>query len=283
MRGKMKDLWIYLKPIKNDKFLSFKKCFLVFTKVMVWNFFNRRIWEGVYSYREQLPGNKDSEFSNDQWLVPLYLSVKKIRDDLENNRPIREKWAHRHLAMLAAALTGPSAALRILDIGGGMGGAYLYLLSMGIPASKLRYFIHEKEAVCAAGAPLLASYPGVSFHASLDEKFEPVDVVYISTSLQYFHNLGGLLSALKALKPRYILLTYLSAGEVPTFWTLQKNIPGIATPYRFFRMDELVKYFEDDYEAAYHEKIKNPYSMKNFPSQYRLKTLSHLLFRKKTD
>lgn len=240
----------------------------------------RPVWDGVWLRRQDVPAAESDGFDADAWLVPLYLSAKKTKLDLENGRPVEPRWAHTALFDLVAGL---ASEISVLDAGGGMGGAYLYLLSRGIPREKLRYQVLEKEAVAAPARGLLAGYPGISFPRSFSEARGPVDVVYVSTALQYFEDLAPFYDAIRRLAPRFVLLRRLSAGDVPTFWTLQKNVPGTATPYRFFRFSELAAPLEENYRLAYRRESPNPYPMTNLPGAYRLPAFCDALFERKSD
>ena len=94
----------YLKLLRGDPRLPLFKTLFVFLKIGTRSLFCRNTWEGIYPDAKSLPLKKDNEFDNPEWLYPLYLSTKKVIQDMENERPIRKKSQHGHLAALAGPL-----------------------------------------------------------------------------------------------------------------------------------------------------------------------------------
>jgi hypothetical protein len=80
------------------------------------------------------------------------------------------------------------------------------------------------------GRKLVSADPRISFHESLDESVGNIDIVFLSGVLQYIRDYKGTLKVLAGLRPSFILMTYISAGNIPTFASSQVNLRGSVLP-----------------------------------------------------
>lgn len=186
---------------------------------------------------------------------------------------------HTLLPLLASVLCKGSGRVRVLDFGGGMGVAYVHLVSSVPSCGVIDYHIVEHEAVCEAGARLFESDPRVHFHASLPDDLPALDVVHVSSALQYVENYVGLLARLCAYGSTYVLFVKLSAGDIPTYATAQTNLPGMTVPYWFIDVKEIVRLMSlGGYSLIFKGALEREYRQDNFPAEYRLGRACNLLF-----
>ncbi len=270
----------YWELMRGDKNLPILRAGSVFFQMMLHRAFLRENWSGIYKSVSELPPAKEA-FERGKWLYPLYLSAKLVKNSVEKGKPIPEKYRHDFLVSITQDLLKKNENLRIVDLGGGMGGAYLYLVSAGSPASKIRYFVMEVEAVSQLASPLLASHENLSFHAAPITEFQEADMVYISSALQYFEDFRKTLRMIAGWKARHLVMDRLAAGGIPTFLTRQKTIPGASIPYWFINRDELIEVLGGEYTLEHEEDARPVEPMENFPEKYRLSHYRRMHFKRK--
>lgn len=259
----------YWDLFRGDKNLPLWPTSWVLFQTVLRRTFLRENWQGIYSHLSELPPAKEA-FEKKQWLTPLYLSTKNIKNCVEIGKSIPANHAHEFLASITRDLLKDTKSLRIVDVGGGMGNAYLYLRSAGIPLSKIDYFVMEIEAVSRLAKELLVSYDHLSFGAAPVQEFQEADIVYVSTALQYFSDFRETLRMICSWKPKHLVMDKLSAGSIPTFLTRQKTLPGASIPYWFINREALIQCLGADYTLEREETALPVPSMKNFPAEYRL-------------
>ena len=189
------------------------------------------------------------------------------------------------LALIASmCAAGRRNGIRIVDFGGGMGNAYIHLLRNSVAIPDVEYHIVEIESVCNAGRDLFKSDPRVHFHSSLPAGLTGVDIVYICSALQYIEDYPGLLNALCSYRSKYFLFVKLSAGDIPTYATAQKNLPGTVVPYWFVNLEEIERIMTGNgYGLIYRCLLDREYDQGNFPPEYRLGRACNLLFEGSSD
>lgn len=183
------------------------------------------------------------------------------------------------LALLAAVASSERGAVHILDFGGGMGISYVDVRSTVEREIDIHYTIVETERVCVVGRELHSANDRVAFHPRLPSSLEAVDILYTSSALQYVENYAEVLRALLAFRPKYALLVDLSAGEIPTFATAQRNVPGSVIAYWFVDVREIVRIMA---ASGYALRLRLPTEHRleglDVPRPYRLDRPCHLLF-----
>ena len=106
-----------------------------------------------------------------------------------------------------------------------------------------------------------------------------MDIVYTCSAMQYVEDYADLLKALCAYRPKYFLFVKLSAGDIPTYATAQKNVPGTVIPYLFLNVEEVIRIMKGNgYGLIYRCLLDREYDQGNFPPEYRLGRACNLLF-----
>jgi putative methyltransferase (TIGR04325 family) len=248
------------------------------------NSFN--IWEGTYTHFDNAP-RKGKGFSGETWCQRTKASVGESLRALRENGHIPEEAKFRNyiLPVLAALAAEDAKNLRILDFGGGMGNSFLPLLADMVEAKKVELHIVETDAVCTAGQELFADEPSVIFHSTLPDDQRPFDIVHAGSVLHYIRDWQEILAKLASYKPRYILLSDVLAGDIPTFASCQQYY-GDTIPVWFWNIKDILTCIEGLgfrllFKAPFVAKIlgrEGSLPMGNMPPDRRLSHTCHLLF-----
>jgi putative methyltransferase (TIGR04325 family) len=187
---------------------------------------------------------------------------------------------HALLASLIASFESGDRSVRILDFGGGMGVGFANVIRCSSAKSKLNYVVADNEASCERGRQLLKEFPSVKFMAELPQS-GPVDILVLSGVLQFVENYEDLLARLAKFQPSLWLFTFLPAGDIPTFVSAQRNVPGSILPIWFFNVGELTKKIEAlGYRLVFRSALDRVFDMSNFPATHQLPRQCNLLFRR---
>ncbi len=169
-----------------------------------------------------------------------------------------------------------SNATRVLDFGGATGFAYI-AAKYGAMRSIDRYVIVEHPNVCARGRELFKNDPKVRFLEIIPQ--EEFDLVLIGSALQYVSGYKELLGQLAALKPKWILITKLPAGENVAFVTTQVNLPGKKFVSWLFNAREFVSVMESlNYKLIFRSANDGQINQGAVDPKYRLQQYCNLLF-----
>ena len=247
------------------------------------------IWDGIYERFDQVPV-LGRGFASDAWLSDMERYTRSAVMAIDNGDaqiPENVPQYHALLASLVASFEsgdglGESGErpVRVLDFGGGMGIGFANVIRSSAK-SKLDYLVVDNEASCARGRQLLKDFPSVTFTTQLPEDSTPVDIMVLSGVLQFVENYDELLTILARFKPSLWLFTFLPAGDIPTFVSAQRNVPGSILPVWFFNATELVKRLEAlGYNLRFKSALDRVFDMSNFPPTHRLHRQCNLLFRK---
>jgi putative methyltransferase (TIGR04325 family) len=242
---------------------------------------SRRIWDGLYRSFDEVPSRYENDFEEKR-AESVYRATRILIEESRKHHsiPYEVIGEHNLLPLLAATVTKNDGTLTILDFGGGMGVSYVHLVNSLPAPSKIDYHVIEVPAICEKGSMLFEGDPRIHFHTDFPDDLERVDIVYVSSSLQYIRDFRGLIRRLCAYVPGYVFFVKLSAGDMPTYVTAQKNIRGAVIPYQFVNVDELVKVLEScHYELVFRGALERVYRQTNFPENYRLYRTCNLLFR----
>ena len=244
------------------------------------------IWEGVYENWDLAPAD-DDVFASDIWVDKISRQALKIfesyhsPDKLPLNTSIHENALPLASAMLSLNDLEP---LRVLDFGGGMGTGYLYLKTSLCAQKLIEYHIVEGEAICQRGKELFSSHPNLYFHQTLPSLPDPVHIIHLGSSLQYIENWNGLIGSFTSLKPRYLILTDVLAGDIKSFVTIQK-FHGKKIRTHFKNLKEFLSaveqlgfhlIFKSNYYTTICGKI-GPLPMQNFDKKYQLEHACQLI------
>lgn len=244
------------------------------------------IWEGIYPHFDEVPV-KGKGFSGETWCQRNKVRMSDCLKNLKafGTAPDEAKFRNYILPVVATLAAQRKENIRILDFGGGMGNSFLPLLSGMVEVSKVEFHIVETGPLAQAGVELFVDYPAVAFHTDLSAIEGPFDIVHLGSVLHYVRDWQELLSTLADFLPKYMLLSDVSAGEIPSFASMQ-NYYGDTIPIWFWNINEMLDFmgsigfsllFKAPFVGTFLGK-EGPLPMDNFPPEYRLTHSCHLLF-----
>ena len=236
------------------------------------------VWDGVYAHRREVPIHR-AEFTEeliDEMITTASGALAQWRSGL---KPVL--W-HECLAVVAGALSGGRQRLSVVDFGGGIGSAFVQLISSLPPGVELDYVVVDSEEMAVKGRELFGADPRIRFVTSPAEAPRQADIMYLNGVLPYIDDYEHLLGQLAVRQPRFILLARLAAGNVPTFASRQLNVPGRVFAYWFHNLDELIAILErGGYTLASHSYSEQQYDLSNFPETHRIGRFRNVLFARR--
>lgn len=160
-----------------------------------------------------------------------------------------------------------------------MGAAYAYLRSTSPSLPPLEYRVIDNERSCRIATQLAGGDPDVHFSSVLPDTLGTVDIVLMASALQFIEDYKRVLTRLAVLQPTCWLITFLPAGNIPTFVSGQLNIPGSVVPAWFFNLGDLVSAMAAlDYRLVFRATLDRRFDMTNFPMSHRLERQCDLMF-----
>jgi len=241
------------------------------------------IWDGIYESFDQAPVSGDG-FASDVWLADMerYTSTALMALRNEDGIPENVPQYHALLSILVASLATSKRPLRVIDFGGGMGIGFVNMMRCLPEDMACEYLVVDNEASCDRGRRLFRDFPSLRFTPHLPQKFGAVDVLVLSSVLQFVENHEELLTKLASFAPRLWLFTFVPAGNIPTFATAQLNVPESVLPAWFFNLRELIETIETrGYELIFRSALDRVFDMSNFPLTHQLPRQCNLLFRRR--
>jgi putative methyltransferase (TIGR04325 family) len=239
------------------------------------------IWEGIYPHHRDVP-IAGQRFDGETWIGKTQAYTEQILTSSKKygTIPTEVTGEHMLLPLLASlACQDSGGSVRILDFGGGMGIAYIHLISSLVNCDSIDYHVVEREGICEGGARLFEDDKRIHFYPELPTELPDLDIVYMSSALQYVEEYPSLLKTLCAFGAKYFLFVKLSAGDFPTYATAQKNVPGTTLPYWFINVGEIIGVMAaGGYSLLYKSALEQEYDQSNFPEEYRLGRTCNLLF-----
>lgn len=242
------------------------------------------IWQGVYDRFDMVPTVKEG-YHGDDLARETERSTQAMLDQLKAGEGIPYSIAEENilLPLVSVMLKKGSTKLTVLDLGGGMGSGFLSLLHCGYEG-EIAYHVVETPAMCAGGSRLFKDDNRIKFWDHLPDELPEVDIVFVDSALQYFEQYRETLDRLAAYKPEYFLFVKLSAGNIPTYASLQRNLGGSGSAYWFFNVQEIIGHMRaKGYGLVYKSTLGREYNQDNFPEQYRLRRTCNLLFKLTVD
>jgi len=241
-------------------------------------FSRRLVWEGVYKDRQSVPAT-DDRYDNNARVSEFVARARRAKALMKAGKPINVPCAwHDALGLLAASIAS-QPYIRVLDFGGGVGLAFLQLLSSLRAKTAVCYHVIDLENMCMAGRELFADDSRIQFHSTWPALEGNIDIVYASTVLPYIDDYVGLLRRFAAVKATYILLNQLAAGAFSTYAAKQLNLPGQVLAYWFLNIQEVTDVLAAaGYSCMYETQVGNEYDQSNYPELYRLGRMRTLLF-----
>ena len=233
------------------------------------------IWHGIYDNFSDVKQDTDA-FSSDRWLHGL----------MDKNSQVKSQ-SHVHgnvypLSMVVAMLP---KKCNVLDIGGGLGIDYLKLKKM-TPNHDITYHIVENDDVVMLGNKEFAKDENIKFHKNIPAALN-FDVIHIGSTMQYIEDTDAFIQTIARLPHKYLVLSDLMAGDIPTFCSMQIYYESFI-PTWFFNLDEIKKKFfnykyelvlEYTYDGTFLGKRQN-LPMHNLPNRYQLQKGMNLVLKK---
>lgn len=238
------------------------------------------LWEGIYQHYNQIVA-VGGGYEGAVWINSRASSTRDLLDASKSFGLIPGVIESRYglLAFLASALSRSSNKVRILDFGGAMGIAYVYLCGSMTNSQLIDYYVVDNQASCEQGSKIFEGDNRIHFETSLPETIDRVDIVFMSGVLQYVEDYEGVILRVIKYKPAFVLLTLLPVGEAPTFAAAQKNLQGSILPSWFFNLIEIIELMRNHgYRMSFKGAAEPKFDMGNFPPEYRLTHMANLLF-----
>ena len=201
-------------------------------------------------------------YSNLEQFNSAVEQAKELMSNFEMQNFANIGWASQRLNFLPnflAALNSDSC--KILDIGGGLGETYLHIKKR-VPI-EIDYDIIELAKTVKAGRELFKNYRNVNFYTMDSYSSSKYDLVYFGSSLQYFEDWKSVVRKVLESKPKYILISDTTVGEVPTFACAQVNDLRTIIPRWVFNIEELDVLFST-FEYSRVLRTSNYYPFHNF-------------------
>lgn len=244
------------------------------------------IWEGIYNQYRDVP-SQGAGFDSDEWILNTRQSTANALESLSrrpNGIPYDIPSYHSLFSLTVALLRQHRERLRVLDFGGGMGLAFVNLLRSldeGTPKPPIDYLVVDNDRSCRDGALLFKELRFVQFSSTLPENLGDVDIVLLSGVLQFVEDYKSVLKRLAAFNAPYWLFTFVPTGDIPTFASGQKNVPGSTIPVWFFNLGELLEIMRSlGYQLIFKAALERKFDMGNFPESHRLPQQCNLLFHR---
>lgn len=241
---------------------------------------NAYIWEGIYSRYQDVPAVGDG-FNGDYWIsrTRSYTEETLKASGQYGFIPSGVSGEHLILPLLASLECKSRGEVNILDFGGGMGIAYIHTVSSLVNCQSVNFHIVESQRITEEGMRLFEHDKRIHFHSKLPAELPNLDIIYMSSALQYVEDYTSLLKTLAGYGAKYFLFVKLSAGDFQTYATAQKNVPGSTLPYWFINVKEIVEIMAaGGYSLIYKSALEQEYDQDNFPQEYRLGRTGNLLF-----
>lgn len=256
------------------------------------------VWVGIYptlqeaaAHARQLQQSRrvsrDSRlhsFEQERWVQHQIKEAEQLQQGDYRPRASRGILKEVLAGYVAGRKKGPS----VLDFGGGLALEFLRLKGAHYPAHRMRFCVIETPTICRTGRAFFRASPNVTFRSTLPQKGSRVDVFHAANSLHYVKNWKGFLKRVSRLQPELLVLAGITAGQIPTFATLQSYY-GNWLPVWFWHQKEFMSFVEElgyecvlcgEAEARYFGRVRD-LPMSNFPRTHRLPRKCDLVFRRR--
>jgi len=244
---------------------------------------SKPIWSGIYSSFDQVPlvggGFEGRRFAEE---TRSYTRLLLEGAQRQKTIPTQTTCQHGLLPLLASLVAEKSGEVRILDFGGGTGAAFVHVLSSLPEWVKIKFDVVETASACELGRELFADDPRVSFHTELPDRLTSIDIVHISSALQYVSDYRKTLIDLCGFQAAYFLLANLAAAAIPTYATAQNVYDDMVVPYWFLSVDEVIDILAaESYLLLWKSSLERTYDQSEFPPEYRMGQACNLLFHRR--
>jgi putative methyltransferase (TIGR04325 family) len=233
------------------------------------------VWDGIYAHRRDVPTHR-AQYTDELIDEMVTTTSRALEQWRAGQKPVL--W-HECLAVVAGAAAAGRPRLSVVDFGGGVGSAFVQLMSSLPPTVELDCVVVDSEEIAASGRRLFGPDQRIRYVTSLSEAPLRPDIIYLNGVLPYIDDYAQVLEQLAARQPRFILLARLAAGNVPTFASRQLNLPGRVFAYWFHNLDELIGILQrSGYALASHSYGEHEYDLSNFPDTHRVGRFRNVLF-----
>jgi len=248
------------------------------------------IWEGIYDRFDQCPAH-GMGYESDRWVRQETERMQNLLQATKNEKTLPSVATNRTDLLPLLAVTTAANSTRnkvtILDVGGGLGSTYISVTAVCGNPKIIDYHIVESKNICLAGKTWFENDNQVHFYDHLPEDIQAVDIVYLSSSIQYIEDWKGLLKESTGYDPLYIILADVPAGDIPTYATVQ-NYYESKIPYWFFNINDIISVMSSiQYELLFRSFCagvylgkEQPMPQANFPVEYRVGDSCNLLFNR---
>jgi putative methyltransferase (TIGR04325 family) len=215
-------------------------------------------WHGNYSsWNEAL--KRSTGYDNKIILDKVSLSTGKVRDGLaayERDSVIFDQidYSFPVLSSLLLAATQNNGRLNVLDFGGALGSSYFQNRKFLESLNEVNWCIVEQPDFTNEGLQHFST-DKLHFFRTVEEclKTYPIDVVLMSSVLQYLSEPYRLLEEILSKRIKYILIDRTPFIEGDDRISIQRVHPAIyrATyPCWFFNKDKFIAYVSQSYESV---------------------------------
>lgn len=207
---------------------------------------DRKVYfEGVYKCFEDIPATQDTkpEYHNLSSLEFDKARMKVVADDLHSTigRVDRGEF-HARYSVLAALVSGfPTGRLRVLDIGGGAGYGFSYVLR-ACPSHEICYHILDLPEIRRLGKEVFATVSNLEYVDNIPS--DSYDVAFFGASIQCFGSPIGFLESVCANAPEIIAIVDSPLTDGPTFCSTQISLKGRIIPSCILNREDLCRFFE---------------------------------------
>lgn len=237
------------------------------------------IWDGSYKSAEEAFSRASDERPD---MIPFEMQMFDVTksywrsfnqlDEVRKNGILLE-------ACILAFYSVYHRELSVADIGGGVGSHLIEILNSRLNEFVKAYYLIETEEMAKyAGwmrstnerSVILSGFPD---NLSIGIPGKNIDLIYLNCSFQYIFPTELSVETMKMLAPRIICIDRVLVGQVPTFYTVQKNLK-YDTVAKFMNEDEFIDLFKrNGYEVIYKYEREFQWNMDNFKEELRLKKL----------
>ena len=243
------------------------------------------IWEGVYrSFPDT--GCGDQLDRHPVWLRKCEAAARLELECLNAGKPGPGLLQPRNLILpIVVPLLAQDSKLRILDFGGGLGTGYFALKSARTTNARFEIDVVETAKTCELAGKVLPPLPDLRFLNQLPARPQKYDVIHAASSLHYVDDWRGLLAKFAELRPKYLVVTELTAGPIASFVTTQRYY-DYRIPVWFWSLDEFCGAART---MGFHRIVAVPHlptirgaqmapPMDNFPREFRLDSFQNMVF-----
>ena len=250
--------------------------------------YQESLCEGIFSNFSEVSATGDG-FDGPVWIDNSLKKIALIRDNARANAPLPPISNYREvlLPLVVSMLYQSQDKVRVLDYGGGVGFTY-YQTVHALPSSQgLEYHIVEKETVCAAGRECFKDETQAPLFSTHIPKLQ-FDIIHLSSVLQYIEGWRGFLKNIGALKPKYLILVDVCAGNIPTFATASIYYES-RIPIWVLNIQDLIDTLQEYGYLLTYKSIFQPYvlgkeqplPMEKIPQDHRINQTCNLIFASK--